>query len=127
MVLTAPMFTANATTEIGLSPNSPQHAGREGQQGHERQVDDGQGDEAPVDRRPVAADHIAAEEEREDQRPLVAEGAEHGGGVLGGALDALGHADLHHQQGHGDREHGVGEVHNPVEATVLAVARVAGR
>jgi hypothetical protein len=28
-----------------------QHAGREGQQGHERQVDDGQGDEAPVDRR----------------------------------------------------------------------------
>ena len=38
-----------------------------------------------------------------------------------------GSSSLHHQQGYGDREHGVGEVHNPVEATVLAVARVAGR
>jgi hypothetical protein len=75
---------------------------------------------------PVGADHVAAEEEREDQRPLVAEGVEQGAGVLGVAGDRLGHADLHHEQGHGDREHGVGEVDDPSEV-VVATTLIAGR
>jgi hypothetical protein len=72
--------------------------------------------------RPVEADHVAAEEEREDQRPLVGEGGEQGAGVVGSAIDRLGHADLHHQQGHGDGEDGVGERHDPTEVVPLGGA-----
>jgi hypothetical protein len=84
------------------------------------------GEEAMVVR-PVGADHVAADEEGDEQRHLVAEEVEQGPGVLLGCRDRLGDADLHHQQGHGNREHRVGEEGHPAEVEVLALAWVAGR
>ena len=47
---TGPMFSAKAITEVGFCPNSPSTpVGKGKTQGHERQVDDGQGEEAAVD------------------------------------------------------------------------------
>jgi hypothetical protein len=137
MALTAIMLAAKGDHRDRVGPELAQDPGRERQQGHEGQVDDGQAEEAAVDRgqpgdeavvgHPVGADHEAADEERHHQGHLVLEEVEQGAGVVGGVPGRLGHADLHHEQGHGDREHRVGEEDDPAEVEVLALAGIAGR